>query len=507
MVKKVKNRIEPTQYLELSSRLQSVGKGSSKGASCNVFVVEDSIDSLTEAQRWATLISKSEGAPTLIMDQIRPAGSPVSDGSTASGVCSFVLAFDGWAHAMKRAEKKNGVLSVYIDANHPDLDQWLNYPNFVGKLDCAYTGVLLYPGIQYSDEVLAKIALAYHEWRLAYICKPTKDDRTGEWLYPNVCTEIRIRHKGQCALGAIKLHDMAGLTRDQFAGVVGGCVARMSDTLEVTQYNAYTDPDLYSFEPQVGLGWVGMANFIGKLGSTYQEVVSLFDTMFPDGIQHLTMPEIMGIVESFDPLQFFGREVPGYVFWDHFIYAVHVGDLVASELSLNRVWTAQPTAHTSRRVNDQGYAVAPELQPPLAVRGEDRLSRHIQQSELKGSYEAIYPSYVQTRDEVPYHVYRRFAEHLQSLFQVNGRSHTFSHNVYAEVVDLQFVKDFIKSPLGSLYYRLSPSEAQVQSKAQTWDGVDITDLFADDPNPEPPLDSDQCPIDPTLREQCESCSM
>jgi hypothetical protein len=59
--------------------------------------------------------------------------------------------------------------------------------------------------------------------------------------------------------------------------------------------------------------------------------------------------------------------------------------------------------------------------------------------------------------------------------------------------------------LGSLYYRLSPSEAQVQSKAQTWDGVDITDLFADDSKPEP--DRDQCPVDPTLREQCESCSM
>ena len=391
----------------------------------------------------------------------------------------------------------------------------------------AYTGVLFRPYKKYSDEVISKVASAYHEWRIAYICKTTIQN--GEELYPNVCTEIRQKHLGQCVLGAINLSKMSGLSFPGFVNVFRESSLTMLSQLEISKSNNESNPDLFGFERQVGLGFVGMANLLGDLGCTYQDAVQWFsDNLAIDwGSEELTFTELMEEV-----LKTNNQQTPASKFWTMFIGGIIAGTIAVGD-KLDRLWTSQPTAHTSLRLGEQieetallnliesgykqsckpittnaqaakyitdnelpivikkiGKAVAPELQPPYAARLPGKQgSRVINQSQLKGSTELIYSYKVQVRDEVPEEVYYNFCCQIQRIFDFTQKAHTLSHCVWEDVITTDLVKRFLDGPLQSMYYRLDPSPASTMDKSTTWDddGLDLSILFT--------------------QEVCEVCSM
>jgi len=510
--------IDVTEYLEVSSRIKSREDGSIKsaGASCNTFVVEDTVESIAEAMRWSMLIHQRQGAPTLIMSNLRARGKAISTGGSSSGPCSFALVFDSIAQAMLRPGKKSGVVVLFLDADHPDIDEWISN-SFKGQLNRAYTGVLFRPGKRYPKELLTKIAEAYNNWGVSYLCKTSIHN--GEVLYPNVCTEIRQGHKGQCVLGAINLSKMSRLPFDQFVDVFRQSAIAMRDNLQISLDNHTERPDLFAYEKQVGLGFVGMANLLGDLRVTYQSAVRWFNENV--NLQMLegdvTFTEFME-----DLLKTSGDRSAAGDFWYKFIGGVVAGTIAVGD-SLDRLWTAQPTAHTSLRLGldvedtalenllSSGYdckgisthkqaveyitnhnlpivtrkigvGCAPELQPPYAVRlPGKRGSTVINQSQLTGSTEIQYSYKVQTRDEVPYETYYQFCCQIQLILNFTEKAHTLSHCTWSGQIDGDFVERFLKGPLGSLYYRLDPTPSTAMDKTSTWDddGIDLSSLFTD----------------------------
>lgn len=548
-----------SRYLELSSRIQSMMDGTvkSSGASCNTRIVYDSIDDIAGAITWAMKISQKQGAPTLILSELRPSGSKISTGGTSSGPCSFAKLFDSAASVMLRPGKKNGVTVLFLDADHPDIEEWISY-QFKKTLDRAYTGVLFRPYIKYPQSLLDKIAKAYDTYQVGFLCKTMIQD--GVELYPNVCTEIRQKDKGQCILGALDLSSMAGLSTVEFVEEFKSAAETMANYLQINRQNAENEPDLYSFERQVGLGFVGMANFLGLSGVTYQEAVEWLEVELVDDLIHTDlsnvelMEKLMGKVTPDDK--------PGN-FWLKFIGGVIAGSEAVKD-DLDRIWTSQPTAHTSLRLGkdrvslskkylmsagtsernrvqqhiiSQGLgsqirdlteeqadkvvidlglpttiahiknACAAELQPPYAVRMPGKQgSSAIQQSQLKGSVELTYDYRIQTRDEVPYEVYYKFCCLIQLIFDFTGKAHTLSHCTWADEITGNFVRTWLNGPLGSLYYRLEPTPAQYLDKSETWDDVDLSDLFAvADSVPDPGF----CPLPKPGQTsiECEVCSM
>lgn len=550
--------------LELSSRIQSMDKGgSSSGASCNTWVVEDSISGIFDAVKWSAEIAQRQGAPTLILSNIRPSGSGVALGGTASGPCSFAKVFDSTASAMLRPGKKNGVVVLFLDADHPDIEQWIS-PEFKSTLVRAYTGVLFRPNKKYSPELIHKIANAYDRWEVSFLCKTTIG-MDGETLYPNVCTEIRQAHKGQCVLGAIDLSRMARYSATEFVEEFKSCALTMLEQLEINRRNAEQEPDLFAFERQVGLGFVGMANLLGAMGVTYEDAVVWLETeldglgvdlsdteMESDEFMEWLAHKVDGLSRKVDKVD------PAGQFWLRFIGGVIAGSVAVGD-KLDRLWTSQPTAHTSLRLgkgrvnlskpylksttgderelvlsyikgqgwksihtltdeqSDQvvidlnlptpiariGNAVAAELQPPHAVRVDGHVLTAIHQSQLKGSIELVYPR-MESRDEVPYDIYYRFAVLIQSIFDFTGKAHTLSHCTWKESIDGDFVQRWLDGPLGSLYYRLEPTSARYLDKTETWDGVDLSDLFEAPSEPKTQF----CPLPkPGQGSDCEVCSM
>lgn len=471
------------KYLELSSRLQAIDSGYSDGASCNTFVCHDSIggkDGIAEMLKWCLEIPCKQGAPTLILSNIRPKGSKVSSGITARGLCDLIKVIDSIVTYARRPGKKNSACVVFVDANHADLDEYLS-SDFNQSLDTVYLGVLLDPTKDYTVKTLDKLVEAYENKRI-FINKITFDDE-GNKLYPNVCNEIRQAHKNSCTLAAIKLHEMAFLDEHDFAIQFGKCAEKLISYLPHVERTAELNPELYTYSDQVGLGFVGMSNFLGKLGTNYQECVDAYKC-------------------EKDSLS--GQAC---YFWDLMSSGIYEAYQVQLAYGVDRMFTAQPTAHTALRLKDGDYDVAPELSPIIGgTRASDGLIRVHRSSTIDSKYDRtlVYPEYCQTQDEVPYEVYRDFCECLADLInRITGNSaHTFSHCFYGDTFTLDDLWHFIYSPLESLYYRLEPIKVS-RDKTNVDDLGDISDLLEDDSEP----DQEMCPINPQDRLNCEACSM
>ncbi len=475
-----------SEYLELSSRLQAIETGASDGASCNTFVVQDSVagkDGIAEMMQWLTEIPSLQGAPTLILSNIRPRGSMTSRGVEVQGVCSLITAIDSIVSYMKRPGKKNSACVCFVDANHGDLKEFLS-PEFTASLQTVYLGVLVDPKETYSDEVVEMLVEAYHNKRI-FINKIYRD-AFGNLLYPNVCNEIRQIHKGLCTLGAIKLHEMSDLSRNQFAQVFAECAEKLISFLPHTKRLAEEKPHLYNYSAQVGLGFVGMSNFLGKLGTTYQDVVNYYD-------------DEESLVVNLSATRKFFR-----LMWDGLESAARI----QREYNVERMFTSQPTAHTALRLKDGDYAVSPELSPIIGGTrsAADNLVRVYRKSEIDSDKDLmlVYPKYVQTQEEVPYEIYRRFCEILQELITDEvGEfgSHTFSHTYYDDEFTVDDFDEFMSSNLGSLYYRLEPVNVSRDKTLLDDEAGDLSDMFLY------ALESTQCPINPQEKAKCDVCSM
>ena len=180
-----------SQYLEVSSRIQAIESGASHGASCNTFVVQDTVigtDGIAEMLKWCAAIPSVQGAPTIILSNLRGRGEMTSRGVTIQGACELTKVIDSIVTYMKRPGKKNSACVCFLDANHPDLDEWLSQ-EFTYQLQTVYLGVLLYPGKEYTRETLEKLAKAYEAKRI-FICKVTQD-QFGNLLAKRVCVCAR----------------------------------------------------------------------------------------------------------------------------------------------------------------------------------------------------------------------------------------------------------------------------------------------------------------------------
>lgn len=486
------------RQLEISSRIKGMlaGTSPSDGASCNTFIVEDAIDGedgIAASFAWVTKISWKEGAPTLVLSKLRPAGAKVSSGGTASGACSFAQVYDSIALTMLRPTKKNGVTVLFLDADHPEILDWLTLSR---SLKRAYTGVLFRPGKQYDDELLTAIAHAYDTHQVTYLCKVTHAE-DGRELYPNVCTEIRQGHKGVCTLSALKAHEMQ-LNPLSWISVGRDVGAWMYALLHnVSKPIMDTRPELYQFDPQVGIGLVGLANLFGQNGIKYQDAQVWGNIVLAEMEAANDSIELARILAALNQPE----AHPALKFW--ICYILFCLSVIEEMPGVDRIFTQQPTAHTalrlSHKVGGVRYSVAPEIAPPYAVRSSDGLSRATQQSELRGDVQLIYPEFVEVRDEVPALVYEQVAEVFQSIWNYLGKGHTLSYSTYRSVIDLSAIKEFLISPLQSWYYRLDPAPASTFDKTRTWDSEgNLGDLFEEEV-------TGFCPID--RKADCEVCSM
>jgi hypothetical protein len=334
---------------------------------------------------------------------------------------------------------RNGAVTLHLDYDHPDAlgriangryePGFIDVPrpeipwakrclnvdsNFLNNSSPEFIDALL-KGISSGDIWLNKI----------------RHDDNGKRIYANVCLEIYLPHRGTCLLqhvnmGACSIDDLEGAFVE---GMKQLCELHPRTGVEST--GEYLPP---SIDKQVGLGILGLANFLAIQGISYEDFGGALEAYLID-----------------DPHP-----------WCHHwtdtaagkaVYALNKGIVAASKIArehgMERAFCIAPTASCSYRYLDTlGFTTAPEIAPPVG-RLVDRDS---------GSFGVEQFDYgnVETAEEVGWDNYLRVANGIVALYQRSGLFHGYSFNSWSDVVvyDRAFLQNWLDSPQTSLYYSL-----------------------------------------------------
>lgn len=117
--------------------------GTNRGlpVSCYGIHLSDSIPGIYDGLKEAAVMSQNGGGLGVYFGDIRPSGSPISRGGTASSVLNWMIQFDSMASRVSQNNTRRGAVAVYLPVDHPDLPAVLNAKNLVDgdyrqKLNC-----------------------------------------------------------------------------------------------------------------------------------------------------------------------------------------------------------------------------------------------------------------------------------------------------------------------------------------------------------------------------------
>lgn len=428
--------------------------------SCTVFVVEDSMegpDGIEASWRFVSHALRNGAGAAVHLSKLRPRGHDNGHGLVSSGPVSFARIYSALNETLRRGGVyKNGAVVCHLDINHPDILEFVNVDRsalpWVKRCvdldwelwDCADQEVrdAVIDGIKRGDIWLNKIRF----------------DKNGDRIYGNVCLEVYLKHRGTCLLqhvnlGACNLEDI----RPAFVQGMQELIDMHAKT-GVGDTGEYLDP---SVDRQVGLGILGLANFLALNKVTYRELGDAFERFF-DGENTETLED-----EIIDAL----------------VEAVNEAAQLARDAEMDRAFAIAPTASCSYRSKDlAGNTCAPEIAPPI--------SRDVDRDSDTFGVQTYHYGNVEIASEVGWDDYVRVANGIVELFKQTGLFHGYSFNSWSDVVtyDEEFVEEWLSWPQTSLYYSLQVmDDTQDKSSALAALGSDADDLLEsilNDPAPD-----------------------
>ena len=449
------------RYIARTGRVQSwIDNPESKlPVSCTVFVVEDSMEGpegIEASWRYVSHGLRNAAGVAVHLSKLRPRGTVTKKGNdelVASGPVSFARMYSTLNEVLRRGGTyKNGAVVVHLDANHLDLEEFVDArrhelpwikrcidikPEWWNELPEPLQAKIL-KGIQAGDLWLNKV----------------KYDAKGNRIYGNVCLEIYLPSRGTCLLqhvnlGACHVEDL----RPAFIKGMSQLVSLHGRT-GVGDTGEYLPPEV---DRQVGLGVLGLANFLRIHGVSY--------AAFGEALELLNL--------GFDL-----DETPATILAREWVAAVAGAAQIARANGMVRAFTIAPTASCSYRHKDlEGYTTTPEIAPPI--------SRQVDRDSGTFGVESFDYGSVEIASEVGWDAYKKVADEIVRTFENTGLFHGYSFNSWSDVVtyDQAFVQDWLSSPQTSLYYALQVMPDTLRKDDVTSlleDGSDYAELFSFD---------------------------
>ena len=449
--------------------------------SCTTFVVEDSMegpDGIEASWRFVSHALRNAAGAAVNLSKLRPEKTANGKGLIASGPVSFASIYSKLNEVLRRGGVfKNGAVTLHLDYDHPDAIKFIQASRqalpWVKRSITVDDDFLEKSSDEFIDALLKGIASGD-----IWLTKK-RFDNNGERIWPNVCEEIWLKHRGTCLLQHVNL---GACSIDELSEVFAEAMTQLCALHPATgvgDTGEYLPP---SIDKQVGLGVLGLANFLAIHGISYKDFGDALDVF------------LHGTVNSWAVT--WAGTPPGSAV-SALYDAICTATEIARKYGMERAFCIAPTATCSYRYLDtKGFTTAPEIAPP-AGRIVDRDS---------GTFgvESFDYGEVETAAEVGWDTYFKVANGIVSLFQETGLFHGYSFNTWGDLVtyDRAFLQDWLESPQTSIYYSVQVMP-DMQRKDDAYAALDdnFKSMFGLDD--EPAEEAVSCGLDAGF---CSSCA-
>ena len=420
--------------------------------SCTVFVVEDEMEGpngIEASWRFVSHALRNGAGVAVHLSKLRERGSENGRGLVASGPVSFARIYSTLNEILRRGGVyKNGAVVCHLDYTHPDAIEFIKASrtelSWVKRCLNVDPGFLTTASPELIDATLEGIKKG-DIW-----LNKIRYDAEGNRIYGNVCLEVYLPSRGTCLLqhinlGACRLEDLTPAFVEGMTSLVN-----LHAKTGVGETGEYLDPEV---DKQVGLGVLGLANFLCQNNVTYKQ-----------------FGEALDAYHSHQP-----THTPAYILVSELAKSIEIAAQIARQAGMHRAFAIAPTASCSyNNIDLRGYTTTPELAPPI--------SRHVDRdSGTFGVQSFAYPFDCEIASEVGWHDYKKVTDGVVTLFRSTMLFHGYSFNSWSDVVtyDREFLREWMASSQTSLYYALQVMpDTQAKDDALAALDDDFKDLFS-----------------------------